>query len=193
MTVLDDDRLRPIADATERWQVLRMLAGLAIILAPSIVSGGVETPREGIRSVVCRQKLPALAGDEFSLLALPAKDKNNESGVVLLVNCSRRVIVSVRDPKNSPRRLTEFVYDRRVKKRISQDGNHYEFLNFNERAKNSFMEANSYSKDTYWRGPCRFDGLELTTVEPDTEENPRKITFSLNVCENIVLALVEAP
>lgn len=170
-----------------------MLAGLAIILAPAIVSRGEETPREGIRSVVCRQKLPAVAGDKFSLLALPAKNGNNESGVVLLVNCSRRVIVSVRDPKNSPRRLTEFVYDHRVKKKIKRDGKDYEFLNFNERAQTSFMEANSYSKDTYWRGPCRFDGLELTTVDPDANEGPRKITFSLNVCQNIVLALVEAP
>lgn len=169
-----------------------MLAGLAVILTSAIVSGGAASP-EGIRNAVCRQKLAAVAGDKFSLLALPAKNKNNESGVVLLVNCSRRVIVSVRDPKFSPRRLTEFVYDRRVKKKIGRDGTRYEFMNFNERAKNSFTEANSYSKNTYWRGKCRFDGLELTTVEPDTEDDPRKITFSLNVCENIVLALVEAP
>lgn len=170
-----------------------MLAGLAVILASAIVSGGAATSTEGIRNAVCRQKLAAVAGDKFSLLALPAKNKNNESGVVLLVNCSRRVIVSVRDPKTSPRRLTEFVYDRRVKKKIGRDGNNYEFMNFNERANNSFTEANSYSKNTYWRGKCRFDGLELITVEPDTEGDPRKITFSLNVCENIVLALVEAP
>lgn len=170
-----------------------MLAGFAAMLVSAVAPDGGATPRAGVQSAVCRQKLAAVAGDKFSLLALPAKNKNNESGVVLLVNCSRRMIVSVRDPSKSHRHLVEFVYDRRVKKKIRNDGVRYEFINFNERAKYSFMESNIYSKNTYWRGPCRFDGLELTTAEPDTGNDPKTITFSLNVCENIVLALVEAP
>lgn len=171
-------------------QTCSMPAPVTLLIAMLASAAGEEARRPTVRDAVCAQKLPAVAGDGFSLLALPAPRRGNEHGVLLLVNCSSRKIVSLRDPSRSRHHLTEFVYDPRVRKRLRGDPHRYEFINFHQRPVNSAVEVNGFSRNTYWRGPCRYDGLELTTVDAANEHDRATITFSLDICRNQVLALV---
>ena len=170
--------------------MLHALAMLVLAPPPAIEA---DVAKKSVRDAVCAQTLPSVPGDRFSLMAFAAPGRRNETGVLLLVNCSERKIVSVRDPSTSRRHLTKFVYAPGVRRQLRRDPDSYEFLNFNERPDNSAMELTSYSRETYWGGPCRFDGLQLTTVGPRDDQDRRTITFSVNVCENHVLAFVRPP
>jgi hypothetical protein len=167
-----------------------MLIGPAILAAVLGTEAGAGAGKKAVSQAVCEQNLPAVAGDAFSLVVLPAPKRLNESGVLLLINCSNRKIVSLRDPSPSRRHVNEFVYDPRIRVRLRGERDKYAFINFNHRPKNSYTEVNGYSRNTYWNGPCRFDGLELTTAAADDGRDRKTITFSLNICENAILALV---
>lgn len=170
-----------------------MLMLLAMLVSAPPPTAQADVAKKSVRDAVCTQTLAAVPGDRFSLMAFAGPGRRNETGVLLLVNCSDRKIVSVRDPSTSRRHLTKFVYAPGVRRQLRRDPDSYEFLNFNERPNNSAMEVTSYSRETYWRGPCRFDGLKLTTIDPRDDQDRRTITFSVNVCENHVLALVRPP
>lgn len=178
------------ANSSDDVAVREMLLRFTLIAAAVAIGADDDGAKKNIRDNICALKVPAVPGDRFSLLAVPTPDRRNESGVLILVNCSDRKIVSIRDPSPPHRRLTEYVYDPQMRRRFRGDPHQYEFINFNERAANSFAELNSYSRNTYWRGRCRFDGLELTTAAPDNDQDRKTITFSLDICGSHVFALV---
>lgn len=168
-----------------------MFASMVVIAGVALMSGEGASSKKSMRDTVCEQRRNPLAGDKFSLLALPSEKRKNETGVLMLVNCSSSNIVSIRDTRSQRDRLTEFVYDKKVRRKVNSGDESYEFVNFNERAGTNVLgEMNIYSKNTYWRGPCKIDGLELTTSDPSAAGALKTITFSLNICDNFVLALV---
>lgn len=143
-----------------------------------------------VRTTICQQQRPAPEGEAFSLLALPAHKGRNDSGVLLLVNCSDRKVVSLRDPSRARRHVTEVVYEPHMRARLRGDPHHYEFLSFNERMMNTYMDHTTFSKFYPWNGLCKYEGLELTTVDPNNPADVQLVTFDLNICANQILAMV---
>ena len=143
-----------------------------------------------VRTTICQQQRPAPEGEAFSLLALPAHKGRNDSGVLLLVNCSDRKVVSLRDPSRARRHVTELVYEPHMRARLRGDPHHYEFLSFNERMMNTYMDHTTFSKFYPRNGLCKYEGLELTTVDPNNPADVQLMTFDLNICANQVLAMV---
>jgi hypothetical protein len=173
-----------------------LIAGLSISLAISTRSSAAaqaDAAQTPLKDLVCRYRRAVSAGDQFSLMSLPAPRQVNESGVLLLVNCSTRELVSVRDPSRSPRHVREFVYDLLRRARLPHDPNAYQVLNFNERMHNTPFQHTAFSRQQGWTGPCVFDGLELTTVDPANPQDRRTITFNLDICRNQVLGMLKAP
>jgi hypothetical protein len=132
-------------------------------------------------------------GDKFSLMTIPTPGRVNESGVVMLVNCSGRKIVSLRDPSHSPRHERRLVYGPLRRAQLPHDPNAYEILNFNKQASNTAFDHTTYSKQQGWTGPCVFDGLELTTADPLEPTDQQTVTIALNICTSHILVLLAPP
>jgi hypothetical protein len=150
-------------------------------------------PRETLRSSVCRYHRAVPPGDKFSLMTIPTPGRVNESGVVMLVNCSGRKIVSLRDPSHSPRHERRLVYGPLRRAQLPHDPNAYEILNFNKQASNTAFDHTTYSKQQGWTGPCVFDGLELTTADPLEPTDQQTVTIALNICTSHILVLLAPP
>ena len=171
---------------------LSLLIGLSAIpsgLAQASTSRPVAA-QQTVKESVCKTHLPAMSGKAFRLLSVPSEKKPNETGVLLVVNCSDRQIVSLRDPSRSYRHVNEQVYypDRRA--HLKYDPHPYEFINFNERVFNTAWDHTAYSSAQAWTGPCRYDGLELTTVDPKNPADSQTVTFDIDICQNHLLALL---
>ena len=167
-----------------------MLIELMLLAA---LAGGADDRADAkttVRDSVCAQRSPVVAGDDFGIMVLPGPSGINEYGVVMLVNCSDRKIVSLRDPSRSRRHVNEFPYDPRYRGRIRGDANGYEILNFNARSNNSVGDHVLHSRRTWWTGPCAYAGLELTTATRD-DQDPRTIMFDLDICKSQIVALLK--
>jgi len=169
------------------FAVALMFSEAVVVASNPLESGNVV---RSVRESICELRAPSIADDAIGLLALPAPKQKNEMGVLLLVNCSDRKIVSLRDPSRSRRHVNEFPYDPRYRGRIRGDANGYEILNFNARSNNSVGDHVLHSRRTWWTGPCAYAGLELTTATRD-DQDPRTITFDLDICKSQIVALLK--
>jgi len=150
-------------------------------------------PVETVRDKVCKLRRSAMVAGGPGLIALPEQKRANATGVVLLVNCTNRMVVDLRDPSNSQRNLNKFVYARGVTARLPGDPNRYEVLNFNAEVHNSPLEHTVFLNPEDWSGRCDYKGLQLTTAAPDNPADRQTINFDLNICTNVILALVKPP
>jgi hypothetical protein len=161
----------------------------AAAVAPTALPSGKVV--RSVRESICDLRAPSIADDAIGLLALPAPQQKNEMGVLLLVNCSDRKIISLRDPSRSRRHVNEFPYDPRIVTKLRHDADRYEILNFNQRPNNSVGDHTTHSKATYWTGPCEYTGLELTTAAENDDHSRQTVVFDLNICKNQVLAMLK--
>lgn len=155
--------------------------------AQTVVDSG---PAVTVRESICRHRPAAFRGASFRLLPIPTDGRQNETGVLLIVNCSDRAIVSVRDPNRSLRHLREQVYDPGLAVRIPDDPHRYAALNFNKDDVQTPFDHTTYMRGYNWSGPCRYRSLELTTADPDDPSQRQTVTFDLDVCQNVALALL---
>lgn len=145
---------------------------------------------ETVRSSICALRPAAIPGRDFRLLPVPTGGRQNETGVLLIVNCSEKVILGIRDPSRSLRHLREHVYDPRVVVRIPNDPNRYAALNFNKDDVQTPFDHTTYMPGYNWSGPCRYRSLELTTADPRNLARQQTVQFDLDICENVALALL---
>lgn len=150
------------------------------------------SPATGARTV--HEKVCGMRGSPGTkgmpgLVALPEQKRVNATGVLLLVNCTNRKVVDVRDPNSS--HLNRFVYARGVTRRMPDDPRPYEVLNFNTRLHNTGSDYTVYVKPQDWIGPCNYKGLQLTTIDPANPADRQTTTFDLNICTNLILAMVK--
>lgn len=158
------------------------------MLMALLLQAAVLTPDQGtVRDRVCSQRPASRERKSLDLFSVATPHRQNDTGVLLLVNCSKRTIVSVRDPSRSQRHVRKSVYDPTFRIKMRGDGYRYEALNFNEDRKNSGFDVTLYSRYDTWRGPCRYEGLELTTEGAGGRELVR---FDVDICRTMVLALV---
>jgi hypothetical protein len=170
------------------------LLALSLGLAAAPVARAADAvPAATLREKVCEHHQPAFPGDQFSLMSLAGPRGANKTGVLLLINCSQRKVVSLRDPSLSPRHVREHLYEPASRARMRRDAHRYEILNFNKEARNSVFQHTAFARDLPWDGLCRYDGLELTTVDPGNSTDRHTIVFSLDICRNQILALVTPP
>lgn len=166
---------------------------MALLIFASVLQIQVSTaanPRETVREKVCKQHFLGAQGEPFKITTVPTMKRQNESGVLLLINCSNRKVVSLRDPSRSRRHVREFVYIPDFLARMRRDPYGYEVLNFNEEVHNTAFEHTAYSSEQNWTGPCFYPGLELTTISPLHPDDRRTIKFDLNICHNLIVALL---
>lgn len=167
-----------------------MLTGLIMLASIAYAQDrAVSSPRESVREKVCKQRLSAIRGKPLRIVTVPTLKKQNESGVLLLINCSNRKVVSLRDPSRSQRHVREYVYIPGFRARMRRDPHEYEVLNFNEEVHQTAFEHTAYSSQQNWTGPCHYPGLELTTVAALASEDRQTIKFDLNICHNLIVAL----
>jgi len=170
------------------FAVALMFSEAVAVASNPLESGNVV---RSVRESICELRAPSIADDAIGLLALPAPKQKNEMGVLLLVNCSDRKIISLRDPSRSRRHVNEFPYDPRVVTKLRHDPGRYEILNFNQRSNNSVGDHTTHSKSTYWTGPCEYTGLQLTTAAAGDDHSRQTVVFDLNICKNQILAMLE--
>jgi hypothetical protein len=149
--------------------------------------------QQSLRSLVCKYHRPVPPGDGFSLMTLPTPHRDNESGVLLLVNCSNRRVISLRDPSHSPRHAREYLYNPLIHARLPHDPNHYEIINFNKEEKPTPFDHTAYSSQQGWTGPCVFKDLELTTADDEGGISKSTVTVSIDICKNHILVLLSPP
>lgn len=178
-------------EAMSAWTVLsshRRSGVFCPMLMALLLEAAVMTPDQGtVRERVCSQRPASRERKSVEMFSITTPHRQNDTGVLLLVNCSKRTIVSVRDPSKSQRHVRKSVYDPTFRIRMGGDSYPYEALNFNEDRKNSSFDLTLYSRFDTWRGPCRYQGLELTTEGADGRELVR---FDVDICRTMVLALV---
>lgn len=174
-----------------------MLEPIALIVAfigalPFASPAAALSTPASLRDAICSLRAPAPPGDDFALVALPGPHDVNETGVVLLVNCTDRVIVRLNDPHRSYRHMRERLYDPNREVRVPGDPNRYAALNFNQEVHQSSFEHTAFASSQGWTGLCTYDGLELFTTGGHGPKDSYSITFGINVCKNQILALVPA-
>lgn len=168
------------------------MMGLLLLLAP-LLGTAIAAPGSvpvTLRETVCQLRAPAPSGDDFALVALPGPHQVNETGVVLLVNCTGRTILSLRDPHRSNRHVREQLYDPLRRVRLRHDPNSYGALNFNQEVHQASFQHTIFARDQGWTGLCIYNGLELVTAGGHGLTDTYSITFSIDICKNQLLALV---
>ncbi|MEN2786515.1 hypothetical protein ABC969_08800 [Sphingomonas qilianensis] len=164
---------------------------MLLLLAAAIHAQDNQPSRgETVREKVCRQHLPVERGQYFTVVPIHTLDQPNDSGVLLLVNCSSRRVVSLRDPNRSPRHVRKDLYTRGFRAKMRGDPQRYEVVNFNKKIINTAFSYNNFSTYDNWDGPCQFNGLELTTASDTDPEDTKTTIVNINVCDSILLALV---
>ncbi|MET3725098.1 hypothetical protein [Sphingomonas trueperi] len=109
---------------------------------------------------------------------------------MLLVNCTERVIVSLKDRHRSYRHVREQLYDPDRTVRFRHDPHLYAALNFNKEVHQTSFEHTIYASSQGWTCLCTYNDLELFTAGGRGARDSYSITFSINICKNQILALV---
>jgi hypothetical protein len=178
--------------ATSKRLLIALVAahasGQAATLRASATNPATVPPT--IRGTACRYHHSTSLDKDFGLMTLQAPGNGNQSGVILVINCSKRRITSLRDPSNSPMHMRKELYNPFVSAHFSHDSDGYDVFNFNEKKENTPFDHTWYSKRQGWRGPCKYRDPELDTENFQSPAEKRTTIIDINVCKTQAIVMM---